>query len=64
MISKSRLDAITAATSPVACFKEVLSALVDDQTITADIAGIVGHALSHANEKGALDKAIAANVST
>jgi hypothetical protein len=60
-ISKKALQAITDAKGGAASFKAVLAALAEDQSITKDVAGIVGLALDHANADGALDKAIAAN---
>jgi len=58
-ISKYYLDKITAAPSPVESFKAVLDALVDDQTIKAEVAGIVKLALDH--RKDDLNPAIVAN---
>lgn len=61
-ISKSALEAITKAPSAVDSFIATLDALVVDQTITADVAGIVKLALNHARKD--LDPAIVANTHT
>ena len=58
-IAKSELKKITDAPNAVDSFKAVLAALVADQTISADVAGLVGHALDHARAE--LEPAIIAN---
>lgn len=60
-ISKASLKEIEAAKGPVASFKVVLDALVQDATITADVAGIVKLALDHAKDQ--LEPALIANPS-
>jgi hypothetical protein len=56
-ISKELLETIAAAPTAVESFKATLDALVVDQTITADVAGIVKLAVDH--HKDALEPALA-----
>lgn len=60
MISKYRLEQIAKAATAIGSFKEVLVALVEDQTITSDVAGNVSNALDHAALE--LEPALRANL--
>jgi len=58
-ISKATLDKIANAPGAVESFKATLDALVEDQTIKPEVAGIVKLALDHHKDK--LEVAIVAN---
>lgn len=60
MITKYRLEQIAKAATAIGSFKEVLVALVEDQTITSDVAGNVSNALDHAALE--LEPALRANL--
>lgn len=59
MLNKAALKVVEDCPTAVGSFKAVLAALVWDQTITKDVAGIVGHALDVHPE---IEAALAANV--